>query len=99
MPGLFSSGVPPPVPSRPAWMPLSPPFPCDTRLGKHCLTDCPPGCCCCRVRPDVPGLFDGTTASPYEVVFLPLSPAEAEHRLALRTAAKYGQWLAPEVGG
>lgn len=44
-------------------------------------------------------MYDGIQPSPYEVMFLPLSMAEAQHRLVLRTAARYTEWAAPEVRG
>lgn len=52
----------------------------------------------CRERPDRVGMYDGITPSPFEAVFLPLSPAEAEHRLVQRSALRYADWLAPQVG-
>ena len=44
------------------------------------------------------GHYDGVTASAYEVVFLKLSPTEAQHRLVERTALRYVDWAAPQVG-
>lgn len=54
--------------------------------------------CNSRIRPDRVNLYDGIMASPYEVVFVPLSMAEAKHRLMLRAADRYSDWAAPKDG-